>query len=34
LPYNPDTDTKPGSLADFASKLIKGDKGKDDGNKK
>ena len=35
LPYNPDTDTSPGSLADFASKLIKGDKaGKDDGKKK
>jgi hypothetical protein len=33
LPYNPDTDTSPGSLSDFASKLIKGEK-KDDKDKK
>jgi hypothetical protein len=33
LPYNPDTDTSPGSIADFANKLIKGDK-KNDKDKK
>lgn len=34
LPYNPDTDTTPGSLADYASNLIKGKKDEKDKDKK